>query len=438
MSAYKRLDRIGVMGGGNNIKPPDSKFNFLPFKIKRVNGAPTVEPSFNLRTYAGITVAKTYYVKAAADGGNDSATGADEAHAFASINKALTRTDVDRVMVKAGLYGVITYPISHTWNNASPNRNVEVIGYGGDVISTSSIEFASLTWNKVDNHYEASYTTTVNRVRDGHILDAQGDHTKLTVKTSVAEVDGAAGSWFYDAAADLIYVRVADDRAPDADIYCYIGAPNGRIDDAVTYYIEDITFYGGTQSFLGSGNAVASKAYFKDCTFKYATGDCISFTGGGEVILQDCEISQCEADGIHLEVNTAQTANLILIDTTSRNNGLSTATNSNGYSRHGPGNTVVIGGHYYGNYGPNIKDINSDTYLWCLGVHNTTPACAADGAYNFGIGDTTATSKMWLDSCISDGTVTKDLYIGPSATAYIHNMTPASPTTNGGGTLATY
>lgn len=179
--------------------------------------------------------------------------------------------------------------------------------------------------------------------------------------------------------------------------------------------------------------------YAKDCNFKYngnaSTNDSFSVSGLGEVILENCVVSKSAADGFKLNVSGAVTANLALINCTGRNNGLITATNSNGYSRHGPGSTIVVNGSFFGNYGPNIKDINTGTSLWCLGVNCHDPAAAA-ALYNFGVGDTTATAKMWLDGCKSGATVTKDLYVGPSATAYYRNMT--APTADGGGTVAPY
>lgn len=418
------------MGGNNDIKRPSSVFSFLPFKMYHTAGTITTS-AFDLRTYANISVTKTYYVKTAADGGNDLASGADEANALASINVALAKADVDRVMVKAGVYGVLNYPAVNGWGNQTPNRNIEVIGYGGDVISTTAILPSHLSWSAVDSHYEASYASTaVILVFDASILDANGDHSKLVKKTSIAEVDAAAGSWWYDATADVIYVHTADAREPDNDIYCYTGASNGNIDDPVTYYVEGIKFYGSGSAFVGGGASASQKAFFKNCEFKYTINDCFTFTGGGLVILDNFVVAASEKDGIKFNASEGQAANCIMMNGIARGCGKVGVTNANAYSRHGNGNTIGINCEYFGSYAPNVKDINNNTYVWLLGCNSHDAAIEVP---NYSIGEAGNNGIMWLDTCISSGLngAAVDLVAETGTTIYYHNMTPATPTSTG-------
>jgi len=429
-----------LTGGGRwvDVAVPDAAFAWLPFTVQR-RGRKFRAKGFDLRTHAAIPVTKTYWVKPASEGGSDAANGLSEATAFASINRGLSRADVDRVMVKGAsgagaIYGVTVYPSSRSWNNQSPARNVEVIGYGGKVISTSHVEADNLVWTPVDSHYEASYGTAFSQVRDGGVPTTYGDASKLTQVASVAAVDATPGSWYYT--GGVLSVHTADSRAPDANLYCFIGVAQGRIDDGVKYYVEGIEFWGGSNAWLGSTTSPDAKVYLKNCTFRYSTNDCISIAGCGEIILQGCTVARGDADGVHMAVSTAQAANLVMIDCTLRNHGLTGATNSNAYSRHGPGSTVVIGGQMYECYGPTINDITDGTTLWCLGVYARDPV-SASGRFNFGGQNTTL---IWLDSCRSSGGVDGDVRAYDAATVIRHRkMSPSIPVAaTGSGTVTTY
>lgn len=439
MNKLKML-AMGVLGGNvyADVAAPDAAFSWLPFVPQKLGANKFRLPaSWSLASYANIAVSKTYWVKPAAEGGSDTASGADEAHAFATFGKALSKTDVDRIYVKAGIYGVLAYPTVSNWANASPARSIAVIGYGGQVISSSSVFPTSLTWGAVNTHYEATYSsTTISRVYDASVLDANGDYTKLTLAADAAGVESTPGTYYY--ANPTIYVHTSDARQPDANIFCFTGAPNGSINDAVTYYIEGISFYGGSSNAFNATSADPnSKLYLKNCEFKYTTGDCLTVAGMGEVIVEDCVVARCEADGIHIATSGAQAGNLVLINTISRNNGPINGTNSNGYSRHGPGSTVGINCTMHSNWGPNMKDITTGTTTWLMGWNCHDPQNIGT-AENYGLGDTTAAPKMWLDGCISGGTRLYDLVCSANATIYLRTCTPATMTVTGGGTVTTY
>ena len=122
---------LGLLEGNvyADVAAPDAAFSWLPFVPQKLGANKfRIPASWNLASYASIAVSKTYWVKPAAEGGSDAATGADEAHAFATFGKALSKTDVDRIYVKAGLYGVLAYPTASNWANASPARSIAVIG----------------------------------------------------------------------------------------------------------------------------------------------------------------------------------------------------------------------------------------------------------------------------------------------------------------------
>jgi len=148
-------------------------------------------------------------------------------------------------------------------------------------------------------------------------------------------------------------------------------------------------------------------------------------------------MSVISGDGIHLDLNTLQTANLVMMDCIGRNCGYIGLDNSNVVSRHGPGNSVIINSEFYNTYGPNILDVNNGCYTWMLGC-NCHDSVAAPYRHNYGIANA---SFMWLDSCIAGGSaVDGQLYASVGATLYYRNIIPAVPTKKEltGGTVVPY
>ena len=421
-----------------NITPPVGWTWDLPFNIQKLGSSYRVDPTFNLKTYAGITVTKTYWVKMASEGGSDGASGADEAHAFATIGFAISRADVDCVMIKAGTY--TGYPSSQGWHGAGAVRSCQVIGYGGPVISAIDIVTSIITWSLVGNHYEGTYATSVGGIRDSSNLDVYGDEIPLALAADVASCDAAANSWWRN--AGVLYVHTFDGRSPDANIKISIGTANGAMTAAITQYIEGISFHGGSgPAFNASlaGNGI--KLYCKNCNFKnsswWGTQDTFNITGGGgEVILQGCVSARGNGDAFKAQFSGAYVSNLAMIDCIGRYSGAVGNTNSNGYSRHGPGSTVAINTEFHHTYGPSMRDVNDGTLAWLLGCYAHDSLAAEGSNENFSCDNGTI---IWLDGCRSVRAGNNDL-VATAATGkiYYRNMTPANPTHAGGGTFAAY
>ena len=411
--------------GWQKVVAPNAAFSFLPFNIQRLNDTFRVDPIFDLQTYSGVVVNKTYYVKMASEGGNDAASGADEANALATISAAILKADVDRVMVKAGIYNGAA-----GMNAYVPNHDLEVIGYGGDVICPTDI--IGLAFSAVDNHYEAARPTGIHVVYDSSVLDDFGDYVPLTYVVSAAEVEATAGTWFWG--TDVLYVHTVDSRAPDADIHCSYGTRtyNAVHNTANTYYIEGLHFYGSLIPFILDSTSPDCKLYLKNCSFKYGSNNTFTWSGlriggGGEIIAENCVFARCAQDGVQINVKTAQSPNVALINCDSRSHGLTVNTNnnSNGVSRHGPGNSVIINSRLYNTYGPNILDVNDGTYTWMLGC-TCTDSVGTAFRHNYGISNA---SFMWLDRCTATGVAADNqLYASVGANLYYRKMNPSTPT----------
>jgi len=170
------------------VTAPDAAFAFVPFVIQQ-NGR-TFRPAttFNLRTHANITVAKTYYVK---KGGNDGAAGTSWATALEKPATAWLKADADRVIIEAGRY----YRSECT---GLVPRTMEVIAYGGVVEITNDVYNNLNVFSLVDSHYSTTLTTarTLSFLKDYTNLNALGLPNSLIKKTSIAAVDATANSWW--------------------------------------------------------------------------------------------------------------------------------------------------------------------------------------------------------------------------------------------------
>lgn len=410
----------------------------LPFEILQ-NGR-IFSTNLDLQAYAGIVVATTYYVdRAMAD---DTGNGLTPATAFQKVTTALGKANVDRIYIKAG-----TYELGYTWGVTSPARNVEIIGYGGTV--RLSAHRAGLAWVLDGAHYEVSQAVKIWNVWDASVLDANGDYTMLTRVANEAAVEATAGTWYWDDASDMLFVRTSDDRAPDADILpMETLSYGGYMNTAKTLYLEGLSFEGGAIAFGFSTSSAVTRVYAKNCTFKYCYNlQCVLMAGGNEAIMQNCisarnlSLDGSATDGFKAIESSGQYNNLALINCIGRHNGKAGDSSSNGYSRHSRGNTVVIGGEYYENYGRNIHDIDSgegDPKTWVLGTILHDSGAVAGSNINISIGTTANTGgEMWLDSVTSyDSTV--DIEANTDAIMYIRKLSPSNPVTAGGGTITPY
>lgn len=427
---YYKVDALRARPRGVDVPqtydviPPSGWTWALPFTIQQNVRTFTIKSGWNISDYA--PTGKTYWVKR---DGNDANTGLSEAQALQRIKTALAKADVDVIMVKAG-----TYENGYGWENVAPARNIAVYGYGGNVIISRMV--SGLAWALtagMSYTYEAFYTSNISLVLDWLALDSYSDPAALTYKTSIALVEANAGSWWYDPVADRIYVHTTSPRIPDTNIWCIYGDANGRMNDAVTYYLEGLSFIGGGTVIFQVDGAANMKLYAKDCDFKFTSnalnydGFTISATGSGTCIMQGCTFAHSTNDGIHLE----GLFNLALIDCVSHDHGLVGATNANCYFSHVANQTVIIGGDFSRSYGPIVNDIGVSQNLWMLGCHNHDSLSAGVNDCNYMSSSGAAT--LWLDCCESSGS-TYDLYANLPSSIFVRSL--VSNTFNTGGTGA--
>ena len=409
-------------GGWATVAAPDAAFSFLPFTIQKLKSTFRVNPSWSIEVLA--PTGKAYYVDRSRP--NDSGDGLSWATALQDITTALAKSDISELHIAEGIY-----EYTYGWENSSPNRNIAVYGYG-DVIVCPYLP--GLSWSAVDSHYTATNSACLN-VLDRSNVDENGDWQSLVKKDSEAEVEATAGSWYFE--GTTIYVHTFDDREPDADIWPIVYSGNGLQNNEVTYYIENMKFYGGSSAFCTTNTSTGLNLYVNNCEFKYAhTKNGLGMDGGTLCIAKDC-VSACnKLDGFKMEEQDGQYGNFIMIDCISRSNGcgVSPADNCNGYSRHDRGSTVIINSEMFNNQGRNIQDVDG-AKLWCVSTNNHD-SCSITAGADINFAASGADTEMWLDSCISSGGE-YDVESGTDAAVYLRNFT-GDATNIETGTIADY
>lgn len=394
----------------NSIRIPDAAFSFVPFKIIKKGSTISVDPSFNLQTYANITVSKTYYVDSSA--GDDGNTGLSWIQAFATMLPVGAAGDADRVYFADGTY-------LQKNQMSIPARSCEYIGLG-TVNLTSGVNNQMGAWSHVDTHWESTIAEYISMAYDHANLTTLGSDIRLTPKDSIAEVDAAANSIYVNWVARTVYIHTFDSREPDANLFFYDSTAFAiAADNRVAYFeniIFDRRFYGANGSATGG-----AKLYFKDCTFGF-----ISIAGVSEIILQGCIARGHYDDAINYDALNSIVPDVIEINCEIYDTGTA---GSNQCSTAHTGCTVVrINGDYHDCTGQIIADIGTG-YTWCLGLE-AYKSTSGIGFYS--------NVSMWLDTCHSHDNATYDLQNTSGNTIYIRNCTLAKGVNDIGGTLATY
>lgn len=383
-----------------------------PFTIQSKDGAYRIRPDFDIRSRAGITVVATYYVDRRV--GNDSNAGTSWSAPLATLAAAASKPDVDRIFIRGGRY----------WRSEcipAPSRNVEVIAADDDTIISSSFNNRLSTWTPTGNYYQASVTGSdyAAGMLDYSNLDELGNPQRLERKTSIAEVDAQAGSFWQQTSGTDVYVRLFDDRAPDSQVFVIESLSLAAQGDALTVYYENVTFEGGGIRVRNNTAAGGARAYFNDCVFPSA-----AMYGVDEVIFESCIAGGVQGDIANYDARNGVATRVAEIDCKFGGGDFDTMTQAS--TNHNGGRTIGVLSQYFSTSGQNVANaVNSHTWL---------VACAAYRSES-GVGFYTD-SKMWLEGCRSYHNAT-DLQNTSGATTYTKDFDGMS-SNDIGGTLTAY
>ena len=172
-------------------------------------------------------------------------------------------------------------------------------------------------------------------------------------------------------------------------------------------YIENIIVNGGKRPLYGFFDAYTDNLIMgKNCTFKNgseATG--YYFNGNGVSILENCFSTLNNWDGFGYSNNPNPVAarnNLAIeINCIATHNGKEGYVN-NGSTIHDNSKIIRINGVYNYNGNRNVHDVG-DSKSWNLGCEASYGVQLDQYNFALGIGVNTDFSKMWLDTCTSEG-----------------------------------
>jgi len=290
---------------------------------------------------------------------------------------------------------------------------------GTPVISAENDHVWSLSDGQ-SHTYEASDVDEVFRVFDGSVPDSNGDYVELLKKTSIAEVETTAGSWWYD--SGILYVRTFDDREPDSDIHGYLDVKQVYSSLLGNVFLDGLKIYGGTNTVYHVSDTINNMTLcLHNCELKYAVNGHGLAIGKSRTILDTVIAARNESDGFNYHTGGSS----LEINCIGRNNGLPGDSTSNGSSIHDGGIIIRVNGEYTANHGPNLADVNANTKSWNLGckshgslaVTNQCDILSEDGT-------------MWVDSCKSyDSPAGLSCVVGA---LYVRNCLEAAARLTGG------
>ena len=424
----RKMMVLGMFGGGwKTVSPPVGWTWSLPFAIQQMGRSFRIDPAWDLKAYANVTVAKSYYVDSVLGSNANAGDSFGSGHALKDLYTAMTKADVDQIFILAGG----SYGAGKTWS--APARSMNIIGVGGTVDVTSDCQTFVTGMTLVGNHYEGTVESpkVVNAIWDANTPDVFGDYVKLIKKTSSADVEATPGSWYQS--GTTIYVRTLDSRAPDVNLKYYQSSYTCDIEhNSITVYCENIRFLGGARPcYIKSTSAVGGlKVYFKGCTFLYgneASVNAVNVSGVDEVIFQNCVAGKALADCFNYHALNTIIPRVAEINCEGRAGGVGTSDQSS--TAHEGMSIVRVGGKYHDVTGQVIADVDSTSKSWNLGCE----------FYNSGSGiGVYSGCAMWLDCCWSHDNANYDIQNTSGTTTYIRNFIGAKGVNDIAGTLSAY
>lgn len=407
-----------------NVPAPTGWSWAMPFSVQR-SGNRFRPYGFSVAAQAPTGAGKAYYVTKT---GNDGAAGTSWGAALRNVYTAVQKADVDIIYIGTGVYDR-----GDGWQGIDLVRSCSIYGVG-DVTLTG--HQSGLPWAQ-NGTYPAVWQATRSNTQgvfDAAALDAYGDYSKLTLQTSVSDVNANPGSWYIDG-SNVVYVRTSNSRQADANVLVMLNAYNVDCVGNITVYLENLKVYGGSNCVRHQSNGAAQtpKLYALNCRFKYATaGNGITLLGVDTAIFDNCESAACSGDGYNYHVQNSIVPHSAEFNCIGRDNGAS-GDDDNGSSMHDGGSVVRVNGSYYRNKGPNVVD-SAHLESWNLGgLAHTSQASSAGARYNFNAAG--GSGVTWCDRTVGYGS---DYDYVANTGCTLHRRRCIGSITGGAGTVDEY
>ena len=378
----------------------------------------TVEGLWRTQEVAGVV---NYYVDPV--NGSDANTGLGSNAPLKTIAAAIAKADVGVIQVKAG----VAYESLGNVIGVSVNRDIQIrsMSGGNDVIIRNGVDSAAVTWTiATGNTYQANISQTIYRVMDKTVVDARGDYLDLKPQTSITNVNNNPGSYWYDSATGIIYVRMHTNRSPSGDALLFRTSTSLRVNGNRAIFLKNLRFEGGGVNMVTASGA-RPRLYAVDSSFRYAASNGID-TLGATAYLERCVIAKAGLDNLNYHDDSGLSSRALEIDVVSYGAGdliakgfVSNTESQNASSMHDTGSVVRVNGNYDESYGPVIPDTGTSSSM-NIGVYSgrsLAPTLTRNASFY-------SEGGMYLIDATAKGS-NNDLWVGVGATLNIRNMTMA-------------
>lgn len=384
-------------------------YDEIGFQIYRGLSSKQFVTDFNPDSRAVVT-SSSYYVDGAA--GSDANDGS-EGSPFQTLQKAIEAANLGgaatTIYAKSGEYG-------HDITGVLPALSVDFNLICADE-SPAEFTLASTEsgW-QADGTYTNLWKVTVSGAAplaayDKGNLDEYGTPRGL-IERPLADADSTPGS--FSVSGSDIYVRLYDDRAPDANVRVVRDLPGLNAANRL-FYLKNIIIRGGSgNAFVCSDRNGSSCA--SGCAFTHGQMAAFRFVrnSGSSVLMHNCEAAWArDSDGFSYST-AGSGCDVVEIGCIGHHNGLESGSTQNGSTVHKAIRCLRINCEHKYNWNKNIADTGSNTQSWNLGVvaGSALDPGGITRSLNFVVADS---AQMWLDSCISDGGSAGDFAVEDSA-----------------------
>lgn len=370
LADFTSIEKSNILSQYNDTDvnyPAD--ITWRPGKITEQNGLFKIDFSIDDLVKDKISKMKPYYCNY--ETGSNSNDGLTPATAVKTITYAYVSLGARLLYLTGGVHK------SDSWGSLNSSfTNTDdffVLQYGDKETYITNAPETNPTYSlQSGTTYQYTLSATAN-VIDMKYLDKKGFPYRMTLQTSIANVNANAGSFYIS--GSTVYINTLDGRVPDASILSL----RGGIDTATYsanagyHYVRGINFMGGSlengthgvKSQISSNSTLVGLA--KDCKFMYGQDTGYDNNGGEGSrnlynkfnITENCISYGNSRDGYNYLADPANRMYILEINCQAFQNGERLSSNSvNGSSSHNISENIRINGKYYMNSGPNIADVD--------------------------------------------------------------------------------
>lgn len=447
------------------LSPPLSALAFLKdvFGVSLYKKARSIIHDYLAELSKPAVTGSTYYVR---PGGSDAAAGTSTATAFATIARAINRIIFDgasqslvgKIIIDTTA-GDIIYAGTNGLAGVTCRKSVviEPTGPGRVIIANTVGSATAFSWTLTAS--PPIYSTPCPSV-PGFVIDLSRvvagspahapEYEPLAVGASATAL--TAGQYYYDAGPKVLYVRTADDRAPDARIIptttsgsSFVWGPqlSGQV-----MWMRGVHFVGGYQNWVDYQYMAdaSGKAWLNDCSFQGTGLDGFVMTRLGSALLSRCSAYNTIGDGFSSYAgangNSLSVSYRAELDCRARRNGKSANLANNASTAHDACSLIIVNPDY-GESQDRLVHVVYAAIAWIVGgvlgkSARASGATSRTVMVNQGAAD--RTPAIYMDSVQFDGHSEIDIEASAYGRVRLHDvdMTGVTTTTNNNGLIDSY